>query len=355
MPGAPVKLRLTVQASHLRADRSGLALLQVDALDSKGEAVPYIHPIIDWHISGEGKFVGPEKYTSDTDKNGAESGSFYIVLPTANIVRTTDTAGEIRVSVTSPGLEPAEIVLHSTAAASLSGEGIEQPQLSDTGRAPVMRDNSIVSSRPDTPPRVFDLIGQDYRLPAATPAQARASLDEFLHDHNPKLPKDTPAYEDALTKLSNLLAENRGKLIADWYNFTANQYEEISVIDAAIERSHVPFSFEHLLEKDYADRILLKGEAVDTRQEAKQLSSFLSGAHVVTTGGATGGVEHTSASTLGDLLKGRDANWATLDTQHQRRFLDRLYHFNPTLRVGGKPSLNTPLPAGPIALPAELE
>ncbi len=63
MPGDPVKLRLTVQAQHLVADRSGLALLQVDALDGKGEVVPYIHPEIRWHISGEGSLVGPQEYT----------------------------------------------------------------------------------------------------------------------------------------------------------------------------------------------------------------------------------------------------------------------------------------------------
>lgn len=355
MPGAPVKLRLAIQASRLTADRSGLALLQVDALDSRGEVVPYIHPSIDWHISGEGKFVGPEKYTTDTDKNGAESGSFYIVLPTANIVRTNDTAGEIEVSVASPGLEPAAITLHSTRPVSLSGDGIEQPQLDDAGREPVMRDNSIVSSRPDMPPRVFDLIGQDYTLPAATPVQARASLDAFLHDHDPKLPKDTPAYEDALTKLSNLLAENGGKLVADWYNFTANRYEDASMLNAIIERSHMPLSFERLLEKDYADRIILNGEAIDIRQEAKQLSSFLAGAHVVATGHSADGVEHMSASTTGNLLKTTYANWVKLDTQHQQRSIERIYHFNPTLRIAGKPSVNAPVPPGPIALPAQLE
>ncbi len=352
MPGAPVKLRLTVQAQHLVADRSGLALLQVDALDAKGEVVPYIHPEIDWHISGEGKLVGPEKYTTDTDKNGAEAGTMYIVLPTANIVRATDTPGDIEVSVSSAGLEPAEVTLHSTAPAEPI-EGIEEPHLSNAGRVPVRRDPSITSTD-GNPPRVFDLISQDYKLPAATPAEARASMAQFLHEHNPKLPRDTPAYEDALTKLSSLLLQNHGNLIADWYNFTANEYEDAAVLNAAIERSNIQRAMQSELEEDYADRIILHGEAIDASQEAHQLSTFLAGAHVVTTGSANDGLQHTAAPSLEDLLRATYPQWSRLDTQKQKRFLEMLYEFNPVLRSGGGTSPDAPLPAGLIVLPSHL-
>jgi beta-galactosidase len=270
MPGAPVKLRLTVQAEHLAADRSGLALLQVDALDNKGKVVPYIHPEIDWKVFGEGKLVGPAKYTTDTDKNGAEAGTLYIALPTANILRTTGKAGEITVMVSSPGLESAEVTLHSTAAEEPES-GIMQPELSDAGRVPVVRDASIVSSRSGMPPRVFEPITQDYKLPASSVAEARASMEEFLHEHNPKLANGGAAYEDALTKLSGLLADNHGNLVADWYNFTANQYEDVAALNVAIERSKLPPKTQKELERNYADRIILKGEAIDVRQEAKRL------------------------------------------------------------------------------------
>ena len=353
MPGAPVRLRLTLQAEHLTADRSGLALLQVDALDAKGEVVPYIHPEIDWHISGEGKLVGPEKYTTDTDKNGAEAGSMYIVLPTANIVRTTNKSGEIRVAVSSPGLDSAELTLHSTAHETAEA-GIEQPELSDAGRVPVVRDASIVSTTPGMPPRVFELIGQDYKLSANTLAEARASMEEFLHDHDPKLPKDGAAYHDALIKLSGLLAENHGNLIADWFNFTANQYEDVAALDATIAQSGIPAAAQRALEKDYADRVILNGEAIDARQEAKQLASFLNGAHVVSTSDGAG-AEQTSAATLGELLAQTYPQWASLDGPRKQRFLDLLYHFNPALRAAGPPSPDARLSQGLIVLPRQLE
>lgn len=355
MPGAPVKLRLTVQASHLVADRSGLALLRVDAMDSKGEAVPYIHPEINWKISGEGRLVGPARYTTDTDKNGAETGTMYIVLPTANIVRTTSTPGEIRVAVSSPGLEPASVTLHSTAATE-PNDGIEQPALSERGRVPVMRDPAIVSTSPGTPPRVFDPIAQDYKLSARTPAEAKASIEQFLHDHDPKLPKDGAAYQDALKKLSGLLADNNGNLIADWYNFTANQYEDAAVLDAAIERSTLPLTVRSNLTKDYANRILLQGEAIDAQQETKQLAAFLDGARVVSASGSAGaGVEYISAPTIGQLLAQTYPDWARMDARKKQRFVQLLYHFNPTLRDAGAPSLDAKVPPGPIVLPNAAE
>lgn len=355
MPGAPTKLRLTVQASHLVADRSGLALLQVDALDSKGEVLPYIHPEINWTISGEGRLVGPATYTTDTDKNGAESGTMYIVLPTANIVRTTSIPGEINVSVSSPGLESASVTLHSVPATE-PNDGVEQPELSERGRLPVMRDTSIISTSPGTPPRVFDPIAQDYRLPATTPAEARTSIEQFLRDHDPNLPKDGAAYQDALKKLSGLLANNHGNLIADWYNFTANQYEDVAILHAAIERSRLPLAVRNLLEKDYADRILLQGEVIDAQQEAKQLAAFLRGARVVNASAATGAdVEHTSASTVGDLLAGLYPGWGLMSAQEKQRFIQLLYRFNPTLRDAGAPSLESKVPPGPIVLPGAAE
>jgi hypothetical protein len=347
MPGAPVKLRLSVQAEHLVADRSGLALLQVDALDSKGEVVPYIHPEIDWRVSGEGELVGPKRYTTDTDKNGAASGTMYIVLPTANIVRTSNRPGAIHVTVSSPGLESAEITLQSTRPKE-TGEGVLQPELSDEGRVPVSRDTSVVSTTPGTPPRVFELISQDYKLPAASVAQARSSMEAFLHEHNPKLAKDGIAYEDALSKLSGLLTQNKGNLIADWYNFTANQYEDAAALNDVIENSGISVAAQKVLERDYAERLILRGEAIDVRQEAKQLRVFLDGARVVNISNST---ERKGAATLGQLLAQMYPEWPSLDESSKKRFLQLLIHFNPALRDA---SPNAELPSGLLVLPRSL-
>jgi beta-galactosidase len=355
MPGAPVRLQLAVRDARLVADRSGLAVLDVSALDAKGEAVPYIHPEIRWSVEGEGRLVGPADYTTDTDKNNAASGTLYIDLPTANLIRTTNAAGDIRVTVSSPGLASASVTLHSTAP-TMEGratDGIEQPEVNDSGRMPVIRDRSIVTSAPGTPPRVFELIGQDYTLPAKSPAAARASIEEFLRDHNPKMPHDDALYEDVVQKLSQLLLDNHGNLVADWYNFTANQYEDVALLRAAIEKSGIAPEFRALLEKDYADRILLQGEAINATQEANQLAMMLARARVVSVAAAPpAGIEHVSAATLGVLLAKTYPQWNTMDSDRQKSLLELLGRFNPALRISGALAVNRPLPQAPIVLPA---
>jgi hypothetical protein len=274
MPGAPARLALHVQDSNLVADRSGLAVLEVDALDAKGNPVPYIRPDITWTVTGEGRLVGPNKYSTDTDKNGAETGTMYIGLPTANLVRTTAIPGPIQVTVSSPGLAPVTLILHSNPAPA-DADGVSESPLSDSGRRPVLRDTSIIASSTDTPPRVFEHIAQDYTLAASTPIIAYTSIQQFVHEHNPKMPDDDAAFRDVIEKLSRLLQDNRGNLVADWYNFTADQYEDVSLLKEIIERSKVPRDLKAALEKDYADRILIHGEAIDMSQEPKTLASAL--------------------------------------------------------------------------------
>src|SRR5260370_13669100 len=99
-----------------------------------------------------------------------------MVLPTANIVRTTDKRGDIKVTVNSPGLESAGVILHSTPAVEPE-DGIVQPEFSDAGRVMAMRDTSVVSTTPEVLPRVFELIGHDYNLPATCARAPRRSFE----------------------------------------------------------------------------------------------------------------------------------------------------------------------------------
>src|SRR5439155_13204991 len=125
MAGEPARLQLHVRSAHLEADRSGLAIVEVRAIDANGVEVPYIHPDLAWSVSGEGRLVGPSELKTDTNKNNAATGTMYIDLPTANLIRTTGTPGELRITVSSPGLAGHSVVLHSDPAANPES-GIEQ-------------------------------------------------------------------------------------------------------------------------------------------------------------------------------------------------------------------------------------
>lgn len=354
MAGAPARLELHVREEHLIADRSGLAILEVNAVDEKGDPVPYIHPEIDWQVSGEGHLVGPSTYTSDTDKNGATTGTMYVDLPTANIVRTTAVPGPIQVMVSSPGLAPATIKLHSEAS-EIPADGIVEPRLSDAGRSEVVRDSAFTGTVNIVPPRVFEHIGQDYKLSAETLVTSRASIERFLHERNPNLNKEDRAYQDSIIKLSRLLYANHGNLIADWYNFTADQYEDVELLAATIERSDIPSVFKTVLENDYADRILSLGEPVDVQRESKELEKALTDAQVVSTAAdSQSGVKHTSVETLGELAASSYPSWSHFSAEQQTHALRVLYRFNPSLRTGQTNfSKDQPLPSSPVLLVAE--
>jgi len=351
MPGAPARLVLRARESHLQADRSGLAVLEVDAVDRNDHPVPYIHPDITWKVTGEGRFVGPQTYKSDTDKNGAKTGTMYIDLPTANLVRTTATPGPMEITVSSPGLTSASLTLRSTAIPA-EDDGITEPPLTDAGRVPVLRNPSVPALSSAAVARAFEHITQDYHLPASAPAQARDSMEQFLHDHNPKLPRDDRSFDDALGKLAALLFQNHGNLIADWYNFTADQYEDVSLLRATIESSSAPRMFKDLLENDYADRILTHGETLDAAQESKTVAAALGKGRLVSSQPAPpAGIEHTSAPTLAVLAATAYPAWKSFDPQQQARALQSLQRFNPALRADGKPAvINQPLPPSPILL-----
>lgn len=352
MAGEPVRLQLHVRSAHLTADRSGLAIVEVRALDANGVDVPYVHPDLVWNVSGEGRLVGPSELKTDTNKNNAATGTMYIDLPTANLIRTTGTPGEIRITVSSPGLAGDSIVLHSEPA---SGReiGIEEVVLRDEGRFPVARDPDAHEATRSAPPRAFEHISQDYNLLANTLNEARTSVDDFLREHNPKLNRNSRAYDDALGKLSQLLLDNHGNLIADWYNFTADRYEDTAAVTEVIDASPAPTDVKAELEKGYADKMLLQSEALDIAGETSALKAALGSATFVTRSSHPApGEQHANATTLGELMAQTYPRWAELTPAQREDVLRSVQYFNPNWRnLDIDP--DTSLPDATVVLPKE--
>jgi hypothetical protein len=352
MAGEPVRLQLHVRSAHLQADRSGLAIVEVRAIDANGVEVPYIHPDLSWSVLGEGRLVGPSELKTDTNKNNAAIGTMYIDLPTGNLIRTTGTPGELRITVSSPGLAGASVVLHSEPAGKLES-GIEEVVLHDEGRFPVTRDLNVHEGARNAPPRVFEHIGQDYSLRASTLNEARTSVEEFLHEHNPKLSRDSRAYDDAVDRLSQLLFENHGNLIADWYNFTADRYEDTAALMDAIDGSPAPTDVKTELKHSYADRVLLQSEALNIAGETSALKAALGSATFVTRSSQpASGEQYTNATTLWELMAQTYPRWAELTPAQRADVLRIVQRFNPNWRdLSVAP--DTPLPDGAMVLPKE--
>lgn len=277
MAGPPRHLVLHVRNAGLPADRSGIAVIEVSAVDAQGNPVEYIHPALRWAVDGPATLVGPANYASDRDKNGAGDGTMYIDLPTANLIRTTTVAGAIHVRVSSPGLQDGELELHSESPVPNAEHGIVQPVLSDSGRAPVSRDIAFHPATETAVARTFDHIGQDEQLPAHTLDEARESINKFLNEHDPRLSRSDRAYADLVSRLGQLLYDNHGNLIADWYNFTSDRYEAFAFLRHEIEQSPRSPRYKRELEDSLADRFLLNDEPINASTKAASLRNLLRG------------------------------------------------------------------------------
>ena len=114
--GPAVALRMTpvsVEPGGLRADGSDIALIDVEAVDAKGDRCPTFQQRVDFETSGPGVWRGG--YNSGKIKS---TNNTYLDLE-AGInrvsVRATRVAGTITVKVKGAGLKPASIMLRSVA------------------------------------------------------------------------------------------------------------------------------------------------------------------------------------------------------------------------------------------------
>ncbi len=223
MAGKPERLVLTSSASKIIADRSGIAVISADIVDANGVHVYGANPPLTWSVAGPAKLVGPSLYETDTNKNGATEGTMYIDAPVANLVRSTAQPGEIHVSVAAPGLKPAELTLVSVAPPNDSVPGITEPRLSDEGRLQVVRLASVQSA-PSKASNSITEIGKDYKIPTGSRDDVRIRIEEFIKQRNPSLDTTTASYGAFVDRLTTLVIERDGTLIADDYNFLAGAY-----------------------------------------------------------------------------------------------------------------------------------
>ena len=224
MAGAPARLVVRTAQPRIPADRSGIAIVSVDVVDSAGVHVYGASPTFTWSVTGPATLVGPAVYRTDTEKKEAMEGTMYIDAPVSNVVRSTATPGTIRVRVSAPGLTSAEVEIASVASADDRVAGIEEPRIDDGGRERVAR-------RTDFKPAVRAAKGSSKNSVAEVKDDLsfragayRAQIDSFVRARNPKLDTSTTAYRAFIERLTAIASERGGHVIADDYNYNARQY-----------------------------------------------------------------------------------------------------------------------------------
>ncbi len=103
--GSPIALKLTLinRPNPIKADGSDMVLVQVEAVDAKGQRCPNVHPIVNFELTGPAEWRGGIGQGKDN----------YILSKTLPaecgvnraLIRTTTRSGKVMISATSEGLK----------------------------------------------------------------------------------------------------------------------------------------------------------------------------------------------------------------------------------------------------------
>jgi beta-galactosidase len=110
--GDPAAIEITADRATIRADRRDVSHLTVKVVDDQGRLHPDADHEVTFDVQGEGKLIGVDngnmaEMASDF-KGKVRKASHGLCLA---MVQSTATAGQIRVTASSPGLKPASLIV----------------------------------------------------------------------------------------------------------------------------------------------------------------------------------------------------------------------------------------------------
>jgi beta-galactosidase len=113
--GEPSAIRLTGDRAEIAADRRDVAHVTVELLDAQGRVVPTADGEVAFAVEGEGKLIGLDNGDpqSHEDYKAARRKAFNGLC--LAIVQSTGKPGRIRVTASSPGLEPGNLTISTKA------------------------------------------------------------------------------------------------------------------------------------------------------------------------------------------------------------------------------------------------
>ena len=120
-----LKLSIIKRPTVIKADGADMVLVQVEAVDAKGQRRPDIHPLVSFELNGPAEWrggiaQGPDNYILSKTLP-AECGVNRV------LIRTNTEAGKITVSATAEGLKSADISFESTPVKVVNGLNVVLP------------------------------------------------------------------------------------------------------------------------------------------------------------------------------------------------------------------------------------
>lgn len=266
MSGEPARLKLTVSHDKITAGKNGMAIITADIVDKTGNRVIHANNPLHWSVEGAAKLIGPKLYQTDFNLFESMEGTGYIRVPVSNIIRFANQPGVAKITVSSPGLEPASVEI-KVIPPQVDIPEIIQPVLSEEGRKKVLRNDNYRSKLMHTVE--LKSISGNEKFDTSDKTKLVGDISDFLQKNNPEFQKDLQESKVLIDYFSGYLVRMKGELIGDDFNFLADKYNDCRFISRAIDESNLPFQLASVLIQNYAERIIRNGEQVDAEEDAK--------------------------------------------------------------------------------------
>ncbi len=277
--GAPAKIALTASSSRIMAALSSVVIITAIVTDSKGNPVAGAKNSQRWSVSGPGTIAGPTLYETELNRNPESEEPLYMDMPVHNVIRSSGKPGTIRVTVSASGLASGTIEIYAEAPKP-GIPSITEPQLDENGRVPVSRQFLSVA-RLEEAPQEIKRSDEDVILTAADKRGYVTVLTEHILRNNPAVDTTTFEFRALTALLSTYLMNNKGRMVADDYNFNVDHFNTSRQISGYINATKLPPLFKETLKRYYTEVIITAGSEKNPGDEMNWLNWIPSGGTVI--------------------------------------------------------------------------
>ncbi|MCK5462449.1 MAG: DUF4982 domain-containing protein, partial [Bacteroidales bacterium] len=271
MPGAPARINLKTAQKEIGADRSGIAIVEASIVDENGNPVFDANNTLNWKVDGPAKLVGHHVYETDIEKYEEWEGTGYTVVPVCNVIRSTHEEGTIMVTVSAQGLEPAILEIQSVLPEQTDSPIVEFA-LGDKGRKAIQKDTAF--SKIITPVNVLFKIRENHTIAGETEEEITDNLLQFIGERNYRIDMSSAGFQTIRDILVQKLLSQNGMLIADDFNFLADQFNIWYAVQQMIMASGANKKTQSTALEKYAISIIKNAEPVDLEKEKVRWENY---------------------------------------------------------------------------------
>jgi hypothetical protein len=311
-------------------------IVTADLADRKGNLLTRPDLTVRWSVEGPGTLAGSAVYPPASGMGtAAEQGIPW--TKAFNVVRSSGAAGRISVTASASGLASGSVVIDAVRSEDPGTSLITEPVPDETGRNPVVRPYFYVS-RLDDVPREIEMTDKTITIRADDERGYASLIRDHISVNNPDLDTTTIEFLTLTNLFASHLNGNEGRLSANDYNFSVDQFNNCRLISTYIEATKLPPLFKLTLRGYYSEEMITRGREKNAGDEMNWLNWIPSGGTVIVsqTGEMSSwpkGTVITGKTDLNDLIAAVYPVFARYGPDARERALTFISKMNPYIEV----------------------